>query len=341
MNPITSNKPIIGVSMGDPSGVGPEIIIKHMVYESTTKDRIVIFGCRDVFEYYLDMFNIAIPINNISSEDKIREEFHEGEMNIIEVGKFNVKDIELGKVNKHSGKIAFESALQTINAAINGKIDAVVTAPFNKEAINLAGYNYIGHTELLAEKTNTKDYVMMLAAKRFRVALVTTHISLKEVPDMITKDRVLKTIKIVDNDLRKWFGIEKPKIAVSALNPHNSEGGLMGDEEQREIIPAIKEAKRLGIDVHGSFAADTLFIKEKRGKYDCYIAMYHDQGLVPLKALYFDSSVNITLGIPIIRTSPDHGTAFDIVGQFKADHRSLTEAIRQAHRMARWKQKNH
>ncbi len=341
MNPITSNKPIIGISMGDASGISPEIIIKHMIYESTIKDRLVIFGAKEVFEYYLDMFNIAIPINVIGDINSIDENFHEGEMNIISLGKFDVNKLKLGEVNKYAGEWAFMSAQAAMDAAVIGKIDALVTAPFNKEAINLAGHNYIGHTEMLAEKTNAADFVMMLASKRFRVALVTTHVSLREVPDLIKKERILKTIKIVDNDLRKWFGIDKPRIAVSSLNPHNSEGGLMGHEEENEIMPAIEEANRQGMNVEGSFSADTLFIKDRRSKYDCFIAMYHDQGLVALKSLYFDSSVNITLGIPIIRTSPDHGTAFDIVGKFKAGHRSLSEAIRQAHRMARWKQKNH
>jgi 4-hydroxythreonine-4-phosphate dehydrogenase len=340
MNPITKSKPIIGISMGDPSGVGPEVIIKHTIYESTTKDRIVVFGSKDVFEYYLELFNIAMPINEIESVDSIKDEYHDGELNIIKYD-FDIKKLKVGKLDRYAGECAFECASNAIDATIAGKIDAVVTAPFNKEAINLAGFDYIGHTELLATKTKTRDYVMMLASKRFRVALVTTHVALKDVPKLIKKDRILKTIEIVNKDLKKWFGIEKPKIAVSALNPHNSEGGLMGSEEKNEIMPAIEAAKKQGINVEGSFAADTLFIKEKRSDYDCFIAMYHDQGLVPLKALYFDSSVNITLGIPIIRTSPDHGTAFDIAGKFKANHKSLTEAIRQAHRMARWKQKNH
>ncbi len=341
MNAIMKNKPVIGISMGDPSGIGPEIIIKHLIYESTAKDRIVIFGAKEVFEYYLDMFNIAVPINEISSVYAIDDEFREGEMNIIKNDKFDIIKLKMGEVDKYSGKWAFMCASNAFDAAIEEKIDAVVTAPFNKEAINLAGFNFIGHTEIVAQKTNTKNYVMMLAAKRFRVALVTTHVPLEDVPSLVTTERVLNTIKIVDSDLKKWFGMEKPKIAVSALNPHNSEGGLMGTQEKEKILPAVEEAKSLSIDVEGTFAADTLFIKNKRSKYDCFIAMYHDQGLIPLKALYFDSSVNITLGIPIIRTSPDHGTAFDIVGKFKADHKSLTEAVRQAHRMARWKRKNH
>ncbi len=341
MSLIMNNRPIIGITMGDASGVGPEIIIKHILYEATIKDRLVIFGAREVFEYYLNLFGMAMHINIIEDVNNIEELYKDGELNIIQHDDFDINKLEVGKLNKYSGKWAFMCVSEAVDAAIDAKIDAIVTAPLNKQAMNLAGFHYQGHTEILAERTHTKDYVMMLAAKRFRVALVTTHVALEEVPNLITKERVLKTIKVVDEDIKKWFGIEKPKIAVSALNPHNSEGGLMGNKEKEEIIPAGEEARGLGIDVYGSFSADTLFIKNRRTDYDCFIAMYHDQGLIPLKALYFDSSVNITLGIPIIRTSPDHGTAFDIAGKLQANHKSLSEAVRQAHRMARWKQKNH
>ncbi len=340
MNRTTNNRPVIGITMGDPSGIGPEIIIKHIMYEATLKDKLVVFGSKEVFEYYLNLFDIAIPINIIDDVDSIDRLYKDRELNLIQTMKFDMDKFEVGKLNKYSGKWAFICVLKAIDAAKDKKIDAIVTAPLNKKAMNLAGFHYQGHTEILAEKTNTEKYVMMLASKRFRVALVTTHISIREVPDLITKDRVLEVIRIVNGDLRKRFGIEKPKIAVSALNPHASEGGLMGDEEEKEIIPAIEEAKRDGIYVEGCFAADTLFTKDKRTSYDCFVAMYHDQGLIPIKSVYFDSSVNITLGIPIIRTSPDHGTAFDIAGKLKANHKSFTEAVRQAHRMAKWKQKN-
>ncbi len=340
MNLIMNNRPIIGITMGDPSGVGPETIIKHILYEATVKDRLVIFGAKEVFEYYLNLFGMAMHINVMESVDEIEEKYRDGEINIIQHEAFDINKLEVGRLNEYSGRWAYMCVSEAVDAAINSKIDAIVTAPLNKQAMNMAGFKYQGHTEILAQRTKTKDYVMMLASKRFRVALVTTHVALADVPKLITKKRVLQTIKVVNEDIKKWFGIEKPKIAVSALNPHNSEGGLMGNKEKDVIIPAIEEAKKEGIDVYGSFSADTLFIKNRRTDYDCFIAMYHDQGLIPLKALYFDSSVNITLGIPIIRTSPDHGTAFDIAGKLKANHKSLTEAIRQAHRMARWKQKN-
>ncbi len=333
------NRPFIGISMGDPAGVGPEVILKHLIYEHSSKYKVVVFGSKDVFEFYLERFNLAMQINSISSLDRIDKEFKEGELNIVEAGEFNIKDLTIGKVNKRCGDIAFKSFTKAIEAAQKNLVHAIVTAPFSKEAVNLAGHRYAGHTEILAEMTGVKDYVMMLAAKRFRIALVTTHVALRDVPKLVTKENVLKTIKITHSDLKKWFGIENPRLAVASLNPHRSEGGLMGDEEEKQIIPAIKQARSEGINVEGPFSADTIFVREKRSKYDCFVTMYHDQGLSVLKALYFDSSVNITLGIPIIRTSPDHGTAFDIAGKFIANHRSFTEAVKQAYRMARWKQR--
>ncbi len=340
MNSLIKKRPLMGLTMGDASGIGPEIIIKQIMYEKNLKDKLIIFGAEEVFEYYLNMFNLAIPINVIENIDDIDKNYKDGEINIFQREKFDIKQLEIGKVCAYSGGWAFKCASDAIDAAIDKKIDAVVTAPLNKEAMNLAGFKYKGHTELLAEKTDTDKFVMMLAAKLFRVALVTTHVSIKEVPALITKERVIDVIRVVNGSLKEFFGIKNPKIAVSALNPHNSEGGIMGDEEEKEIIPAIEEAKKDGIDVHGSFAADTLFTPDKRREYDCFISMYHDQGLVALKSLYFDNSVNITMGIPIVRTSVDHGTAFDIVGKFKASHNSLNEAIKQAHRMVQWKLKN-
>ncbi|AEA33019.1 4-hydroxythreonine-4-phosphate dehydrogenase PdxA [Hippea maritima] len=337
---MSDTRPILGVSMGDPAGIGVEVILKHIIYELSPKYRFVIFGSPDVFEFYMDKFNLALNINLIESPDEIPSLYKDGELNIIQATKLDTSKLKIGQLSSECGRAAFESFTSAIDAALKNRIDAIVTAPLNKEAMNLAGFKYPGHTEILAERTNTKDYVMMLAAKRFRIALVTTHVALRDVAKLITKERVLKTIRIVNNDLKKWFGIKAPRIAVASLNPHNSEGGIMGDEEEKHIVPAIKDAQKEGIVVEGTFSADTMFVKDRRSKYDCFISMYHDQGLAVLKALYFDNSVNITLGIPIIRTSPDHGTAFDIAGRFIANHKSFSEATRQAYRMSRWKQKN-
>jgi len=326
------NSIILGITMGDPNGIGPEIIIKYLMSEKKVDAMFVVFGAEEVFDYYLKMFELNIPINVINGD--IESEYNEDAINIINTTKVDMSQIKAGQLSKEGGRSAFLSADMAIDYVFKGSIDAVITAPFNKEAINMAGFKYAGHTELLAEKAGTKDFVMMLAARDFRVALVTTHVALRSVPKLITKERVLKTIRIANDALCNQFGIKNPKIAVCALNPHASEHSLMGDEEEKFIIPAVNSARGLGINVSGPYPADTIFSENNRQYYDCFISMYHDQGLGVLKALYFDEGVNITLGIPIIRTSPDHGTAFDIAGKFIASYKSIKEAINQAYKMA-------
>jgi 4-hydroxythreonine-4-phosphate dehydrogenase len=216
-----------------------------------------------------------------------------------------------------------------------GKIDAMITAPINKEAMGRAGYSYPGHTEFLAKLTRVKNPIMMLAGDNLKVALVTTHCPLKKIPDLITFQKILTTIEIVHSSLKQYFGLDSPKIAVAALNPHGGEGGLFGDEEKKIILPAIKEALNLGIDVEGPFPSDSLFYHAAKGKYHLVICMYHDQGLIPLKLLNFHNAVNVTLGLPIIRISPDHGTAYDIAGKGIANPSSMLKALELAARMAR------
>ena len=217
---------------------------------------------------------------------------------------------------------------------MRGEIDAIVTAPLNKEAMNLAGFNYHGHTELLAESTGTDDYAMMLVARDLRVVHVTTHVALRNVNDLIKKDRVVKTIKLTDRALRS-LGIKKAKIAVAGLNPHAGEGGLFGSEEKEEIEPAIEYCRSLGLSVAGPFPPDTVFLRGLRGEFDAVIAMYHDQGHIPVKTLGFEEGVNVTIGLPIIRTSVDHGTAFDIAWKGNANPKSMIEAIKLASGLAR------
>ena len=221
---------------------------------------------------------------------------------------------------------------------MSGDIDAIATAPLNKEAINLAGFNYNGHTELLAEATGTEDYAMMLVAGRLRVVHVTTHVALGKVSELIRKKRVMTTIKLTDQSLRS-LGIKNPNIAVAGLNPHAGEGGLFGSEEKQEIRPAVEECRSLGISVDGPFPSDTIFLRGSRGDFDAVVAMYHDQGHIPVKTLGFEEGVNVTIGLPIIRTSVDHGTAFDIAWKGKANPRSMIEAIRLASDLARSKKK--
>lgn len=331
------NRPTIGISMGDPAGISPEIIIKYFMHGKKGNFDIVVFGSSSVFEFYKKLFNLDFGINSIDNLEDINDKA----LNILECCSFNPQAIDTGQLKKEYGKLSFESINYAIDMAIDKQIDAYVSGPINKEAMNMAGFHYPGHTEILAYKTNTKKYVMMLGYKKFRVALVTTHVSLKEVSDLISKERILNTIAITHKDLVEKFGIKSPKILVCSLNPHSSEGGLFGKEEQNEIIPAITQAKKLGINATGPVAADSAFIPRNRKIYDCFVSMYHDQGLSVLKALYFDKGVNITLGLPIIRTSPDHGSAFDIAGKFIASYASMQEAILQAYSMIRCRQKSH
>ena len=221
---------------------------------------------------------------------------------------------------------------------VSGQVAAMVTGPINKEALNRAGYQYPGHTELLAELTGAKEFVMMLAGERLKVTLVTIHEALRDVPQLLTYDKVLATIRITQHDLHRYFS-RNPRLAVLALNPHCGEGGLFGDEEDRIINPAVKTAKSDGIDVVGPLSADTLFHFASQGAYDAVVCMYHDQGLIPLKLLHFDDGVNVTLGLSIIRTSVDHGTAYDLAGTGRASSRSMIAAIRMATEMVGMKVK--
>ncbi|OSS42957.1 4-hydroxythreonine-4-phosphate dehydrogenase [Desulfurella amilsii] len=331
------SKPIVGISMGDAAGISPEIIIKYFLYGKKANLKLVVFGASNVFEFYKKLFDLNFKIKVIENLNNLDDDA----LNVFNCTSLNPKDIVVGQIDKEYGKLSFESINYAIDMALENKIDAYVTGPINKKAMNLAGFDYPGHTEILAKKTNTKNYVMMLGYRKFRVSLVTTHVSLRDVSDLITKERVFNTILISHKDLVEKFGIKNPKILVSSLNPHNSEDGMFGDEEKKEIMPAVEQAKKMGIDVVGSIAADTTFLPQNRKIYDLFISMYHDHGLSVLKALYFDKSVNVTLGLPIIRTSPDHGSAFDIAGKFKASYQSMQEAILQAYNMIECRQKSH
>jgi 4-hydroxythreonine-4-phosphate dehydrogenase len=225
--------------------------------------------------------------------------------------------------------------------AQKGSVDALVTAPISKEALNAAGYPFPGHTELLAKMTGSRDVVMMLAGPRLRVALVTTHLSLRQVPGALTRERIERTIEITYRGLQYYWGIPTPRLAVAGLNPHAGEGGIFGSEEKEVIIPAVEECRQKGMMIFGPLPSDSLFFHAASGRYDAVVSMYHDQGLIPLKLLHFREGVNITLGLPIIRTSVDHGTGYDIVGQGVADATSLINAILTAARMALTKRERH
>ncbi|MDD5596808.1 MAG: 4-hydroxythreonine-4-phosphate dehydrogenase PdxA [Victivallaceae bacterium] len=332
-------KPIIGISMGDPAGIGPEISVKALVCRKISAIcHPVVVGDAQTMEQTAKINNLALNIKSIA--DIGEADFRDKTINVIDLKNVDNSSLKLGKVSPAAGKAAFEAVEKVISLAMKKEIDATVTAPINKEALNLAGYHYSGHTEIYARLTKTKDYAMMLIGKDLRIIHLTTHLSLRQACDMVKKERVYRIIELAHNAM-SLFNINNPRIGIAGLNPHAGDGGLFGDEEVKEIIPAIKKAREKGINAEGPLPPDTLFAKAKSGYYDVLIAMYHDQGHIPLKALEFNwsrktnkwqyvSGVNITLGLPIIRTSVDHGTAFDAAGKGIADPGSMISAIEYA-----------
>ena len=329
-------KPIMGITMGDPAGIGPEIAVKALghrkIYDAC---RPVIVGDAGVMRHAVGIAGVPLDVRVISGPEDGRFEY--GTIDLIDLKNVDMEKLKFGKVSAMAGNAAFEAVKKVIELAMESRIDATVTGPINKEAINLAGHHYSGHTEIYAQLTNTGDYTMMLAEDNLRVVHVSTHVSLREACDRVKKDRVLKVIQLADNACRR-IGIPKPRIGVAGLNPHAGENGLFGREEIDEIIPAIKEAVSMGMNVEGPIPPDSIFPKAKGGWYDIVVAMYHDQGHIPLKVSGFRwnekegkwdavSGVNITLGLPIIRSSVDHGTAFDAAGKGIASELSMINAI--------------
>jgi 4-hydroxythreonine-4-phosphate dehydrogenase len=325
-------KPIIGITMGDAAGIGPEIIMKALadpaVYEQC---RPVVIGDAKILERANGIVGTNLTVQVI--DDVATAAYDHGTVNCLDLDLLPA-DLPFGRISAQAGDAAFRFLEKAIELAKAGKIDAICTAPLNKEALHKGGHLYPGHTEILAELTGTKDVSMMLSAPKLRVIHVTTHVGLIDAVKMINPDRVYKVIQLADQTLKK-AGIPAPKIAVCGINPHAGENGLFGyGEEEEKVVPAVERAKREGIDVVGPLPADTLFFRATRGDFDIVVAMYHDQGHGPVKVLGLEAGVNITVGLPIIRTSVDHGTAFDIAGKGIADELSMKEAIRQAVELA-------
>lgn len=308
-----SKKPIIGITMGDPNGIGPEIIVQSLSNaEIQGLCESVVFGDSEIIQAAAD---------KTGSSTNFKVENCSG---------FGKKDLNPGTVDKKAGLASLDYISAAVNSALARDIDAMVTAPISKESTHLAGSRYPGHTEMLQDLTSADEAVMMFEGGRFKVMLVTIHTALSEVPGLITKDKVLSTIRITYESLIDLFKIAEPKIVVCGLNPHAGESGAFGDEEINHIVPAVKQAREMGINIEGPLPADTLFYYANQGKWDAVVAMYHDQGLIPFKMVSFNEGVNITLGLPIIRTSPDHGTAYDIAWRGKADPSSMIAAIKVA-----------
>lgn len=326
-------RPIIGITMGDAAGIGPEVIVKALaVREIYEICRPLVIGDVKAIARAVKATQVAVKLRVVDDVQEAMFEF--GILDVLDLKNLDVSSIEVGTVNRASGRAAVEFVEKAVDLALNHEIHAIATAPLNKEAINLAGYHYQGHTEILAHLTKTRNYAMMLAAGSLRVIHVTTHVSLREACDLIDRKRVLNTIVLAYETLT-IMGITDPRIAVAGLNPHAGESGLFGGEEQDHIAPAVQEAIARGINVQGPLPPDTVFLKATENAFDVVVAMYHDQGHIPVKLLGFDRGVNITLGLPIIRTSVDHGTAFDIAGTGVANPTSMMEAIKMAVDFAR------
>ncbi len=336
----TDSRPALAITMGDPAGIGPEIILKALNVKA------VVDCCRPVIIGSLSVLLQArgpLPFGTQRTLAVVPEPGAQAPSGAVEVIEPDVSAYEVtpGKPSAQSGHVSVACIKKAVGLALAGKVDAVVTAPITKETLKMAGYPYPGHTELLAELTGAADFAMMLsgrpaggeAVRELRVVLVTIHVPLRDVPGLIRKSGVLRTIRLADQACRK-MGIPEPRVAVCGLNPHAGEAGLFGMEEINEIAPACLEAKDAGINVSGPLPADTLFHRAHKGEFDAVVAMYHDQGLGPLKMFAFGNAVNVTLGLPIIRTSVDHGTAYDIAGKGIASPNSLIEAIKLAARMA-------
>ncbi|EZH64767.1 4-hydroxythreonine-4-phosphate dehydrogenase [Bacillaceae bacterium JMAK1] len=317
------NKTVIGITMGDAAGVGPEIIVNALQRPEILEHCLpVVIG---------DLKAIEKAMKNIGTQLQFQR-YHSGIQDTIEGIPFldlNLLPNEwsLGKVSAACGNAAYHYVEKAVQLALNGDIDAICTAPLNKEALHLGGHVYPGHTEILATLTGTDDFSMMLSSPKLNVMHVTTHMGLIDAIQRITPERVLTTIELAHQTL-KAMDISSPRIGVCGINPHAGENGLFGyGEEEEKIEPAIKKAKAVGINAVGPLPADTLFYLAQRGDYDAVIAMYHDQGHAPIKVLGIDDGVNITIGLPIIRTSVDHGTAFDIAGKNLADEQSMVQAL--------------
>jgi 4-hydroxythreonine-4-phosphate dehydrogenase len=323
--------PIIAITMGDPAGIGPEIIIKGWQEERFSGIcRPLIIGDLQILQEMAENLQTDVKLEGISS---INENIYPGDsLRVLDLKNVPRKDIRIGKISAAAGRAASEYIFKAVDLALSRKVHGIATAPINKEALNLAGYPYPGHTELLGELTNTEDYAMMMVGEKLRVVLVTTHLPLRDVCTKITYQLVSKIIKLTHGSMH-CFDIISQRIALAALNPHGGEGGLFGQEEKQCLIPAIEDAQRSGIDITGPYPADTLFQQRISQNFDVIISMYHDQGLIPIKMAAFGRAVNVTIGLPIIRTSVDHGTAYDIAGKGRANPGSLIEAIKLAARM--------
>ncbi|QLG60959.1 4-hydroxythreonine-4-phosphate dehydrogenase PdxA [Halorarum salinum] len=323
---MSEHAPLVGITMGDPGGIGPEVIAK--AYPAVRDAaRPVVVGDADVLAAAIDVCGLSLSVERV--DDPAGARFDPDSVPVLDLD--NVDELVRGEVREEYGAASLAYVERAIELARDGGIDAIVTAPINKQATKLAGSEYAGHTGMLADYTDTDSYSMMLVEDDLRVTHVSTHVPLREACDLVTEDAVLETIRLTDAALRD-LGVDSPSVGVAGLNPHASDGGLLGDEDGAEIEPAVERARGEGIDATGPESPDTVYVRAARGEFDCVVSMYHDQGHIPIKMLGFAggdavSGVNVTIGLPIVRTSVDHGTAFDIAGEGVASERSMVDAV--------------
>jgi len=322
-------RPIIGITMGDPVGIGPEIVLLALEDPSLYKCcRPLVFGDIRILNAAGRCLNRPVILNRVKFPASGK--YTSGSVDVINQTDLDPSKISWGNPSELTGRAMITYIKCAVDMAITGEIAAVVTGPINKSAMKMAGSKFLGHTEYIAHRTKSEHFVMMMAGKKLRVSLVTIHLSLKEAAASLTTENIFKTIEITHLALNTRFGLKKPRIAVAGLNPHAGEQGLFGSEEKDIITPAVRKAAEKGMEVFGPLPPDTVFYHAYKGQYDTVVCMYHDQGLIPFKLLHFMDGVNTTLGLPVIRTSVDHGTAYDIAGTGSADPGSMIAAIRMA-----------
>jgi 4-phospho-D-threonate 3-dehydrogenase / 4-phospho-D-erythronate 3-dehydrogenase len=327
-------RPLLAITVGDPAGIGPEITLGALADDSLfERCRPLVIGDARILHRAAVWLGMPEPV--FECIDSPREgEYRLGTVPLLDLGNAPPEECPPGEVTAGAGDAAVQYVFSACDLAMDGAVDGIVTGPINKASINAAGHHYAGHTELLAERTNAERVSMLLTSDQLKVVHVSTHVSLEEAIQRVTTKRVREVIGLADESCRA-LGIARPRIAIAGLNPHASEGGLFGDQESEQIQPAVDQARSDGLDVSDPQPPDTVFLRAVQGHYDIVVAMYHDQGHIPMKLLAFDSGVNVSIGLPIIRTSVDHGTAFDIAGTGKASSSSMTAAIDVAIQMVR------
>lgn len=326
---MTYYRPTIAITMGEPAGIGPEVVVKALSDPVLRhRARYIIYGMNELLSYAADLAEFDVFWWRDQYNGRLRSYPHD--VVVVDYDMYSMLGSAIKSPSKMGGEASMRFCVDAIEAAQRKLVDAVVTAPIAKESWKLAGYPFPGHTELFAARTNARHYAMMFAGGPLKVILATVHVPLNSLWGRLNIGAVFHPIELLHQTLVEWFDIEKPRIAVAGVNPHASENGQFGDEEERIISPAIQMAREQGIDATGPYPPDTVFLAARDGKFDAVVAMYHDQGLIPVKLLAFDRAVNLTVGLPIVRTSPDHGTAFDIVGRNRANPGSMRAAIEMA-----------